>query len=391
MWYGSCIMAISTVPTRHRFRIGRVKARPIARDEEADWGRLMGSNHCLGNAHFPGHQIKYVLEHCGKTIALLNFSACAYHLADRDRWIGWSQEQAMQRRDLVVQNSRFLILPGEHERNVASRALGLCTRRLSEDWRERFGYPVLMVETFVDPGRFCGGAYKAAGWTHVGHTRGFRRDFREFYSEDSTPKMIWMKLLRKDARELLQAEEMLPELKPFERALPKQRVAARLGFEGLRSLFMALGSIDDPRGGQGKRYPLGCCLAIVTCAVLAGCKGMRGCAEFARGLTQKQREAIRAWPNPKTGKYEVPAWTTLWRTVSGVDAGKFERTVNEWFRDEDRLPEALALDGKVLRATLNNEDGGACAVSIVSHPDSPLFSSRCSQRLKAKKSRRHRR
>ena len=35
-----------------------------------------------------------------------------------------------------------------------------------------------------------------------------------------------------------------------------KRVAARLGCEGRRSLFTASWQIDDPRGGQGKRYPL---------------------------------------------------------------------------------------------------------------------------------------
>ncbi len=63
-----------------------------------------------------------------------------------------------------------------------------------------------------------GGAYKTADRTHAEHTRGFRRAFREFGSKDSTPKMVWMKRLHKDARELLRGGDTPPELKPFERA-----------------------------------------------------------------------------------------------------------------------------------------------------------------------------
>jgi hypothetical protein len=359
-------------------------------DEESEWNRQMEGLHPLGSAAFAGHRIKYVAEHRGRAVALACFSACAYHLADRDRWVGWSDEQATRRRHFVVQNSRFLILPGEPHKNLASRVLSLCTKRLPDDWRQRFGFAPVLVETFVDPVHFRGTCYGAAGWTLVGSTRGFRRDGREFYCEDSSPKRIWLKLLRADARELLRAEALPDDLRPFEKPLPRKRVAARLGFEGLRSLFTVLQRLRDTRRGQGKRYPLGCCLSIIACSVLAGCKGMRQCAEFAAALTQPQLDALRSWKNPKTGRYEAPKYVTLWRTASGIDAEEFELTVNGWFRDEDRLPEAIAIDGKVLRATLNNEEGESCAVSAFSHRGTPLFSTRSSLTRRAKRSLRHR-
>lgn len=292
----------------------------------------------------------------------------------------------MQRRHLVVQNSRFLILPDDRPRNLGSRVLSLCTRRLEQDWLACFGYSVVMVETFVDPIQFRGTCYEAAGWTQVGKTRGFRRDGREFYCEDSTPKTIWLKPLRLGARDLLRAETLPADLRASEKELPGKRVADRLGVDGLRSLFLALLQINDTRGGQGKRYLLGSCLALVTCAVLAGCKGVRECAEFAANLSQRQRQALRLWRNRKTGKFETPDHVTLWRTLRGADVAMFEQTVNRWFQDEGRLPQAVAIDGKVLRATLQNEDGGTAAVSAVSHPDSPLFLAKSSLRQRARKS-----
>jgi len=383
-------MAISTKPTGHGLQLTRVTLRPILGDEQDEWNKLMQDVHPLGNAQFSGHRIKYVAEHRGRAVALACFSGCAYHLADRDRWVGWSNEQAMQRRHFVVQNSRFLVLLDEKRHNLASRVLSLCAKRVPLDWRERFGFSPLLVETFVDPVHFRGTCYRAAGWTRVGRTRGFRRDGREFYSEDSYPKEIWMKALHKDARELLRAEALPEELRRFEKQLPAKQVARRLGFDGLRSLFSVLQGLNDPRSTKGRQYPLGCCLSIVVCAVMAGCKGMRECAEFGQGLTHKQLEALRSWKNPKTGRREAPGYVTLWRTVGGVDPAEFEQAVNRWFRDEKRLPDAIALDGKVLRATLQNEDGGACVVSAISHPDTPFFSISSSLSRRAKRLQRHR-
>jgi len=119
---------------------------------------------------------------------------------------------------------------------------------------------------------------------------------------------------------------------------------------------------------------------------MAGCKGLRECAEFGKTLTQPQLEALRSWKNPKTGRYKAPEHVTLWRVLSSVDAGEFERLVGQWFRQEELTPEAIALDGKSLRATLHNEDGGAFVVSAVSHPDTPLFSISNSLNRKARKS-----
>jgi len=372
----------------HVFGVDHMNARPILPEEEEKWNNMMAGRHPLGNPQMAGHRIKYIVERRGRPVGLVCFSACAYHLADRDRWIGWTFEQAIQRRHLVVQNSRFLVLPceGDHKRSFASQILACCTRRLCADWLERFGYPVLLLETFVDPAHHRGTCYLASGWTVAGSTRGFRRDGREFYCADSTPKDIWVRPLRADARDLLRAPELPADLAQFERPLPPKRVAARLGFNGLRSLFMTLQALPDPRRRQALRYPLGCCLSILTCAVLAGCKGVRECAEFADTLTQPQLDALRSWRNPKTGRFEAPGFTTLWRVANAVDAHQFEQTVTQWFRDEDRLPEAIALDGKVLRGTLLNEDGGSCVVSAVSHQGSLFFSIRSSLSRKEKRS-----
>ena len=82
---------------------------------------------------------------------------------------------------------------------------------------------------------------------------------------------------------------------------------------------------------------------------------------------------MRMWKNPKTGKYQSPAYITLFRTVSGVDADQLEPRVNQWLKDRNLDPKAIAIDGKVLRVTLKNQDGGIYATSGVSQADSPFF------------------
>ena len=369
-------MAIDLTPAPGPFQITSVLARPIVPEEEAEWDKLMEDVHPLGNARFPGHRIKYVVEMRGHAVALLCFSGCAYHLADRDRHIGWSVEQAMQRRRFVVQNSRFLILSKKKRNNLASRSLSVCVRRIQSDWSALFGYQPLMLESFVDPVHFNGTCYKAAGWEQVGWTRGFRRDGREFYSQDSHPKQIWMKSLHPKAREWLRSERMPEPWRRFEAPLPGKRIADRLGSPGLRTLFEQLQDIPDFRRTNGRRYPVGCCLSIVVCSLLAGCKTLEECAEFGAGLTQPQLRALRSWRNPRTDRYEAPKETTLWRVVSGIDAELFEEKVCAWAIDKGMSLDAIAIDGKAFRATQQNADGGSFVVSALSHSgSSPFFSS----------------
>ena len=75
--------------------------------------------------------------------------------------------QQYGRLNLIANNSRFLILPGWHRPNIGSRVLSLTERRVAADWRTRFGPPLFLLETFVDPQRFHGGVYRAANWMEL--------------------------------------------------------------------------------------------------------------------------------------------------------------------------------------------------------------------------------
>ena len=76
----------------------------------------------------------------------------------------------------------------------------LRARRIGGDWQARFGHGLLLRETFVDPQRCHGGVYRAANWIELGLTRGNRRTHAGYSDTPGTPKRVFIRPLRQDAR-----------------------------------------------------------------------------------------------------------------------------------------------------------------------------------------------
>ena len=226
----------------------------------------------------------YVASWRGQWLALLSFSAAALKCTARDAWIGWDFRHQYDRLHLVANNSRFLILPEHHHRNLASRVLALCEQRLVRDWQARFGYPPLLLETFVDPRYFRGTIYRAANWLYVGDTRGYRRT-REGYSRahPESAKRVFVRPLHRQA----QARLSRPILDPvYRHGAPKIMLTA----DQMRSLPEFFAGIPDPRRSQGRRHPLPAVLAIAAAATLCGMRG------YKAGMPNMPTPT-RAWPS----------------------------------------------------------------------------------------------
>ena len=86
--------------------------------------------------------------------------------------------------------------------HLASHLLGRLTRRLSADWQARYGHPIHLVESFVEPARFAGTSYQAAGWIRVGATTGRGRNGA---APQRPIKEVWLRPLGADFRERLGA------------------------------------------------------------------------------------------------------------------------------------------------------------------------------------------
>ncbi len=159
-------MAPPVLPTS-AVDVSRVRVRLIGADERREWDRLMRAHHYLGLTALVGRSLRYVAEVDGLWLALVGWASAALKCASRDRWIGWSPTLQWQRLNLIANNSRFLLLPGERVPNLASRILGLTLARLSADWQAVHGHRLLLAETFIDPSRFRGTCYRAANWIDV--------------------------------------------------------------------------------------------------------------------------------------------------------------------------------------------------------------------------------
>jgi len=135
------------------------------------WNKFIHRYHYLGYQPPSGVQLRYWVYAGDRLVALISFGA-AWMCAPRDQFIGWNHEQRQQNLHRVANNARFLILPWANSKNLASKILGLTARQLPQDWRHRYGYRHVGLETFVEQARFTGVCYRAANWNHVGQTKG---------------------------------------------------------------------------------------------------------------------------------------------------------------------------------------------------------------------------
>jgi len=158
------ICKLSNKYSRDILQLSPLKVRPVETSEEALFRELMQAHHYLGSLPKIGNTLWYFATVDTQRVALLGFSAAALKCFARDQWIGWGYRHQYDRLNLVANNSRFLILPGFHIKNRAPQILSLCRRRIQQDWIERFPYPLLVLETFVDPERYHCTIYRASNW-----------------------------------------------------------------------------------------------------------------------------------------------------------------------------------------------------------------------------------
>jgi hypothetical protein len=87
--------------------------------------------------------------------------------------------------------------------HLASHVLSLCVKQLPEHWAARYGVRPLLLESFVERGRFRGTSYRAANWQHVGSTCGRGRQDRN--RAHAVPvKDVYVYPLQRDWRKRLQ-------------------------------------------------------------------------------------------------------------------------------------------------------------------------------------------
>jgi len=178
-----------------------------AKNKSALWNELIERYHYLHSSHLFGARIRYLVYSRDEMIAALSFSAAAWQVEPRDRFIGWNQYQRRRNLQLIVNNSRFLILPWIKCQNLVSTLLSQVIKRLPDDWEQTYGYRPVLLETFVDGEIFGGTSYMASNWIYVGFTKGKGRQGKGKKNKRIvSEKDIFLYPLQKDFRERLVKE-----------------------------------------------------------------------------------------------------------------------------------------------------------------------------------------
>jgi hypothetical protein len=315
--------------------------------------------HYLGDGDIVGETLRYVAENATGWLALVGWGAAALKSRFREAYIGWDEKTKYRRLHLVANNVRFLILP--RVPHLASSVLGANIRRLSRDWQQRYGHPILLAETFVDLNRFAGTCYRAANWTYLGQTRGVGRRGAGFQSHGE-PKGLFVYPLHRRAREILASPFPSPEIGGGHSMADLSIDVNRLPLEGEGGLIDVLRQISDPRQSRGLRHPLESILAMAVLAVLCGARSYEAIAEWSGELPRDVRRRLGS------RRYKAPSETTFRRVLQLVNAAEIDEKIGEWLVAQKVLKScAIAIDGKTLRGSRDGEVGPSHLLSAVTH------------------------
>jgi len=347
--------------------LSELTIRPIEQGEDDRYQQLLERHHYLGAIPKIGQTLRYVAQHGDTWVALLSFSGASLKCAARDRWIGWDARLQYGRLKLIANNSRFLILPDWHQPNLGSKVLALAQRRLPDDWLARFGHPLLLLETFVDPQRFHGTVYRAANWICLGLTQGFRRTTGGYSAQPQAPKQVFVRALHAHARRRLAQ----PILDPRDHTEEQPRMT--LSADQLRALPECFSAITDPRRAQGRRHPMRAVLAIATAATLCGMSGYKAMGEWAQRLGQKGAQRIGCRRDPRTRQYLIPSVSAIRDVLIRVDPAELDRAFGQWNALWASHDESLAIDGKTLRGSADAQGNPVHVMSAVGHESSAAY------------------
>jgi hypothetical protein len=347
-----------------------VEVEVVRPDGTAWFDEQLTQRHPLKAGRPVGDYLRQVVKVRGRPAALLAWGPACYALKDRDRWLGWTATQRVERLKLIVQNRRFLLLTAKGEApNLASQTLAAAVRALPEHWQQAFGYRPLLAESFTDPEAYEGTCYKASHWEAVGHSAGYSRHRADFYVDNDHPKRLWLRELDPQARRHLRSAVLPADCQPGVIAPPSGVLP--VDQPQLESLFAVLQRAPDPRA-KNTRYRLGAVLTLVALGLLAGRRDIAELARFARTLRPPQRRLL-GLPRKAGTKafYQVPTYSVFYQVLTRLDNEAFATLLHDWLQARaGTLPQALALDGKMIRDHLGlltlaqHDDGAPQAVAV---------------------------
>lgn len=178
--------------------------------KERVWNALIEEYHYLGHKVAVGRCLKYLLLENNNLLGAIAFSSPAWALAPRDSLLQFLGITSARMHDIIINNSRFLILPRVQVPNLASRVLAMSTRRVTKDWHAYYAIKPLIVETFIQPSLYSGTSYLAANWIEIGVTKGYAKRGSSYHNSQE-PKTILLYGLNRHIRRKLRAVRVRKE------------------------------------------------------------------------------------------------------------------------------------------------------------------------------------
>lgn len=334
--------------------LSKVSVEPIKDYFDREYaGDLLSRHHPLGSKKLLSYRMVYRAMYRGAWVGVLCFDQSVLRNKYRESTIGWSLPQRKERLKHVVNNSRYLILPEfEGVPNLASKVLSITTRRLSSDWEKQYGFPILAVETYVDPEHRgnTGACYEAAGWENLGLSSGFQNPST---GERTHSKWYLLKSLHKDSFAALRSEfphALLTGVKPVSGESNNNFVFDASKIE-LQDLQEALSEIPDPRTRHGQRYEFLPLLSMCVAAVLSGYTQYRQIADWISKLPAETRAKLGMRAD------RTPTESTIAKLLSRIDPERLQSALTAWLiktYDKELKMKVICLDGKAQRATANS-------------------------------------
>jgi predicted transposase YbfD/YdcC len=128
-----------------------------------------------------------------------------------------------------------------------------------------------------------------------------------------------------------------------------------------------LAKVVDPRARRGVRHPLVVVLSAAVCAVAAGAQSYVAIAEWVADLPEQVAAALGLTE-------KCPCESTIRRVVQRLDGDRFDTVISAWIAQQlhaTRPPvgprRAVAVDGKTLRGTRNDDRPPQHLLAVIDH------------------------
>ncbi len=213
---------------------------------------------------------------------------------------------------------------------MASKALSLNLKRLSDDWVKKYNHPIILVETFVDPSQFKGTCYRAANFIEIGKTKGYGVSAGNYYYHGNK-KLILVYPLQRKIKHLFTAPFLSPILAQGSNKKPLVNLN-RLNIFNENGLIEQLDTVSNWRSNYGKRHEKGIILSLAVCAILSG--HASGYREIGRWVEALPWEVASKFGCSYIHTYRTPSEPTIRRSLQGVDGNEVAKKVAHWLTEQ---------------------------------------------------------